>query len=907
MKKKIYLIDGTALAYRSYFAFIRAPLINSKGDNTSAVFGFANTLRALLQQDKPEYILVAFDISAKTFRHDKYPDYKATREKMPDDMRAQLPLINDMLRAFKIQSLGMEGVEADDIIGSAAKQFAHQGYEILIVTADKDFMQLVDDDIRLYDIKSIAGESRFIDSDEVVEKFGVKPENVTDVLGLMGDSSDNIPGVPSVGPKTAYKLLAEFFSLENIYNHIAEVQPEKLQQKLLEFKDQAFLSKDLATIDTSLELPVKIDDLAYNGPDNKQLVSFFQEMEFTRFLKDYELEDAIRQPVEYHCIKTWSEFLHFFELLKKQTLFAFDTETTSVNPVDAQLVGMSFSFKECEAYYIPAVLDDASPEQGDLFVEPQPSIFNRILNALKPLLENADIHKCGHNIKYDTLVMMNYGITVRGVLFDTMIASYLLRPTARQHNLDSVSLFYLNFKKIPTSSLIGTGKNQISMAEVPVDDVARYACEDADITLRLHKILKNQLEDAGLMELFTTIEMPLVSVLQDMEATGVAIDTEFFKNMSGELGVLLDQYQKKIYELAGEEFNINSPQQLGIILFDKLEIHKQLAYKVKKTKIGYRTDVEVLEALSDHPLPCAVLEYRQLAKLKSTYVDTLPALVSPRTHRVHTSFNQTVTATGRLSSSDPNLQNIPVRTELGRQIRKGFIASDKSKVLLAADYSQIELRILAHLSGDAKLIEAFQSNEDIHTKTASLIFGLPMGDVSKELRGRAKAINFGIIYGMGQQKLARDTGISNQEAKSFIANYFATYTGVRNFIDTTIELARKQGYVTTLFNRRREIPEIHSENNGVRANAEHIAVNTPIQGTCADLIKIAMIDIFQSLQNNKLQTKLLLQIHDELVFEVPECELETVSPLIRQSMETAISLSVPIVVEIAHGNNWMEI
>lgn len=910
-KKRIFLIDGTHLAYRSYFAFIRAPLTNARGENTSAVFGFANTLRSLIRSESPEYIVAAFDISDKTFRHEQYSEYKATREKMPDDMRASLPRINELLDTMNITRIGIEGYEADDIIGTLAKQFSRQGFEVLIVTADKDFMQLVDDSIRLYDVKSIAGETSLIGREEVKKKFGVMPEHVTDVLALMGDSSDNIPGVPQIGPKTAQSLLEKFECIETLYEHIDEVKPERIKATLIEHKDNAFLSKQLATIDINVPIPYSQDEMRFNGPDVQKLVALYKDLEFTSLLKDYEQQQP-EQPVDYHCVQTWNDFESFIKLLKRQKGFAFDTETDNISPIGANLVGLSFAFSEQEAFYIPAIISKTSQaqesaDQGELFAYSNESALPEVLQTLKPMLEDATIEKYGHNIKYDALVLANYGINLNGITFDTMIASYLLRPTAHQHNLDAVSLFYLNYKKIPTSDLLGSGKNQITMDQVPIEKITRYACEDADITLRLKNMLQGLLDNAGLTDLFNDLEVPLISVLQAMEQAGICINPEFFENMSKELADEISILEQNIYSAAGEEFNINSPQQLGSIMFDKLELHKESGYRPKKTKIGYGTNIEVLETLSDQKLPCLVLEYRQLAKLKSTYVDSLPQLINPKTGRIHTSFNQTVAATGRLSSSDPNLQNIPIRTELGKKIRKGFIASDNDNCLISADYSQIELRILAHLSQDKTLIEAFESGKDIHAQTASLVFGIPLSEVTSELRSRAKAINFGIVYGMGQQKLAKDTGITAQEAKQFIESYFEKYPGIKHFIDKTLDTARRQGYVTTLINRRREIPEIHSENNRIRVNAEHIAINTPIQGTCADMIKLAMLDIHRKLHQNKLKTKMLLQIHDELVFEAPCDELDDVQNLIKSAMENALPLLVPVLVEMNAGCNWMEI
>ena len=904
MTKKIFLLDGFAIAYRSYFAFIRNPLINSRGENTSAVFGFANTLRSLIKQQDLNYIMVAFDPRTPTFRHERYPAYKATREKMPDEMREQFPKIFSLLDAYNIKYLEKDRFEADDIIGTLATKAAKEGFEVYIVSGDKDFAQLVNDKIKLYNIKSTSGDPDIMDYDGVKEKFGVAPSQIIDLLALMGDSSDNVPGVPQVGPKTATKLLSSFESLNNIYENIDDVKPDKIRQKLQDNRENAYLSQELVTILTDMELDVSIEDFYFNGPDKNTIIEFLKYEEFSSLLKDFNVTQE-DENLDYQCINTWKKFAEFIDMLKTKNDFVIDTETDSVNPLEANLLGISFAFKEKQAYYVPVTMDDAESVQIDLFRTEQRNAVEEIISALKPILEDESVKKCGHNIKYDALVFRKYDVYMQGIAFDTMVASYLLRPTLRQHSLDSLSLFYLNFKKISITELIGEKKNQISMAEVPVEDVARYSCEDADITLRLQHLLAPQLESANLMELFTTLEMPLVSVLMDMEAAGISVDTPFLTDMSKDFDVQIERVQEIIFGFAGESFNLNSPQQLGKILFEKLEVHKEANIRPRKTKTGYRTDVQVLEMLKGIPIADHILEYRQLAKLKSTYIDVIPTLINPKTNRLHTSFNQTVTATGRLSSSDPNLQNIPVRTEIGKKIRKAFVTSSDKTKLFSADYSQIELRILAHLSKDERLIEAFCSGEDIHSKTASLIFDVPMDQVTPTLRSRAKAINFGIVYGMGQTKLARDTGISQAEAKQFIDSYFEKYTGIKQFIDESLDSARKYGYVTTMLGRKREVPEIHSENSRVRTNAEHIAINSPIQGTCADMIKVAMVRIHEKLKSMK--TKMLLQIHDELLFEVYEGEIDIVQPMIIDCMKNAMPLDVPVEITTGFGNNWMEL
>jgi len=822
---------------------------------------------------------------------------------MPDDMRSQIPKIHELINAFNIKVIEQDGVEADDVIGTIAQKASKNGFEVYILSGDKDFMQLICDDIKMYNIKSSSSDPEIIDTQKVKEKFNVLPTQITDLLGLMGDSSDNVPGVPQIGPKTASKLMNQYESMEDIYENIDSVTPEKIKEKLILYKNQAFLSKELVTIKQDLELNFTFDELKYNGFNTEKLIELYKFNQFRKFLKDLDVPVSKKNDTVYTLINTKEKWGTFFNMLKKQTCFALDTETDNINPIDANLVGISFCFQEKKAYYVPMKFDDIY--EDDLFASPDANAEQMVLPALKPVLEDDRIKKIGHNIKYDVLVFSNYDINVKGIYFDTMIASYLLNPTARQHNLDAISMFYLNYKKIPTSDLIGTGKKQISMAEVPIEKVSQYSCEDADMTLRLKILFDKRLDTAQLKNLFENVEMPLAEVLLSMEKAGVSINVDFLKNMSIEFKDKLQDIEKKIHALAGEIFNINSPQQLGNILFEKIEIQKELKIKPKRTKIGYSTNSQVLESMAGHPLINLILEYRQFTKLKSTYIDALPKLINKKTNRLHTSFNQTITATGRLSSSSPNLQNIPVRTELGRKIRKAFIAGSSNTKLLSADYSQIELRILAHLSKDEKLLEAFQSGKDIHATTASLIFDVPIENVTKDLRSKAKAINFGIIYGMGQVKLARETGISQKEARAFIDAYFEKYPGIKNFIDETLDQTRKKGFVTTMLGRKREIPEIHSENSQIRVNAEHIAINTPIQGTCADMIKVAMINIYKQL--NQYNTKMILQIHDELIFEVPSDEIETVKPIIKKSMETALPLDVPISVKMSYADNWMDL
>ncbi|OPX24363.1 MAG: DNA polymerase I [Candidatus Latescibacteria bacterium 4484_107] len=894
--KRLFLIDGSALAYRSYFAFIRNPLINSKGENTSAPFGFARALLKLIEEEKPEYIAVVFDTGKPTFRHEKYEAYKATRQKMPDEMRSSIPRIHELVRAMNIAMMELEGFEADDVIGTLAQKAAQAGMETVIVSGDKDFMQLVSPKVRL--INPRKGEDAVeINEDGVRARFGVGPDRVTDVLGLMGDTSDNVPGVPGVGEKTAIALIREYGDIEGVLAHAAEVRRKNVRENLIQHADQARLSKDLVIIRTDAPVELDPDELKFTGFDPEALSTLFKELEFGRLLSEITPSEAERKAV-YHTV-TKETLDDLIVRIRAHRSCAVDLETTSVDAMRAEIVGISIALEPYEAFYIPV-----GHRAFSLLKEPDERNvpLSLTLKKLKPIIEDARIEKYGQNIKYDTTILCRAGIRPAGFVFDTMIASYVVDPSGRRHNLDALSLSYLNHKMIPISDLIGKGKKQISFAEVPIEQAAEYSGEDAEVVLRLKEKLEPELEGRGLKALFHELEMPLMEVLREMEMNGVVVDVPFLTRMSSELDEELKALVARIYEAAGEEFNVNSTRQLAHILFDKLKLPPK-----KKTKTGYSTDVEVLEDLArEHELPKTLLDYRQLMKLKSTYADALPKLVNPETGRIHTSFNQTVTATGRLSSSDPNFQNIPIRTEIGRKIRRAFIAGDKDWLLLDADYSQIELRIMAHLSEDATLIEAFQKDEDIHTKTAVLVFDIPPESVEPELRARAKTINFGIIYGMGPYGLARRLDIGIPEAREFIEAYFAQYPGVKAYTDRMIAEAREQGYVTTMLGRRRYLPEILSSNRQMREFAERTAVNTPVQGTSADLIKRAMIHIHRRLGAEKLRAKMILQVHDELVFEVPKEELDHVKALVVAEMEGALKLSVPVKVDVGVGANWLE-
>lgn len=923
--ERLFLVDGMAIAYRSYFAFIQRPLINSRGENTSAIYGFVTFLNKILEQEKPDYIAVAFDTSEPTFRHEAYTEYKATRQKMPEDMVPQLDLLKDIVRAYNIPVIELPGYEADDIIGTIAKRAEREKVETYLVTSDKDFMQLVSDRVKLYRPGRQGMDVEIIGPKEVRERFGVEPARVVDVLALLGDTSDNVPGVPGIGEKTAVPLIQQYGSLERLLENTASIPQKGVREKLEKHRDSAILSKRLVTIDTNVPLRIDFRTLKAAEKDVPTLMRIFERLEFKSLLKKLkqsappspesmatpagealtsDIYSTIKDDKHTYTLVTTTEDLDkLFSHLEKAKRFVFDTETTSTNPFEAELVGISFSMKEREAFFVPI----SSQQPGeDLFAQKTrndlvgfpPSV---VLARLKPILRNTRILKIGQNIKYDMLVLHGYDVEVRGELFDTMVASYCLRPDG-QHNLDALAREHLSYRMVSYDDLAGSGKNQKPLREIPLQEVSKYSCEDADITLRLYGILSEKIKEHGLTKVCTEIEFPLIPVLARMEATGVAIDTAFLQDMSKELERMLDTLTREIHRLAGTKFNINSTQQLSEILFKKLQLTP-----VKKTKTGFSTDVGVLEALQHkHPIIDKLLEYRQIAKLKSTYVDALPQLVNPKTGRVHTSFNQTVAATGRLSSSDPNLQNIPIRTEIGRTIRKAFVPGSKDYLILSADYSQIELRVMAHISGDEGLAEAFRNREDVHATTAAKIFGVRPSEVTREMRRKAKEVNFGIMYGIGPYGLATRLEISQTEAKQIIERYFERFPKVKQYITDTIAEARKKGYVSTLTGRRRYLPELNSRNANIRQNAERQAINMPIQGTAADMIKMAMIQIDRDIIRKKMKSHMILQVHDELVFEMAKAEEKELKKIVQERMQKAMPLRVPLEVEIGVGKNWLE-
>ncbi len=892
---RLFLIDGMALAYRVYFAFARNPLINKKGENVSAVFGFTNTLLNILDTEKPDYFAVVFDTPHPTFRHKLYEDYKAQRADMPQDMVDQLPRIREMLDVLKIPVVEKPGFEADDIIGTFAKSASDGKIETVIVSGDKDMMQLVNEHVKMLNPKRGGEEPEWLDAKAVQEKVGLPPSKIIDYLALMGDSSDNIPGVPGIGPKGALKLLQEYESVEAILKDIDNISDKRTRTALEKNPDSASMSKELTAIHCDVPLDVQPTDLTLGDIDHETAFEFFNAMQF-RTLADRFAPEQPEMERHYHLVQTDDELIELVDKLAAADKFAFDTETTHQEPMRAELVGLSFSFKKGEAWYIPVRGSE------ELTSDVKPLNMKNVLAAIKPVFENEAVKKCAHNAKYDIIILSHYDIDVKGLSFDTMVASYLLDPTARQHNLDALALTHFNLKKIPTSQIIGSGAKQITMDMAPIEQVSDYACEDADVTWRLWSLLEPEIEEKELRPLLDDVEVPLVHVLTTVEQNGVALDVPYLTRMSKELETELNALEKKIYELAGVKFNINSPKQLGKVMFEDLGLPV-----IRKTKTGYSTDVSVLEELAkEHELPQQILDFRQFAKLKSTYVDALPRLINPKTKRLHTSYNQTVAATGRLSSSDPNLQNIPIRTELGRTIRAGFIATDDNHILLDADYSQIELRIMAHLSGDKTLAESFQKDEDVHRRTAALVFDVEPKDVTDDQRRKAKEVNFGIMYGMGAYGLSQRLGITPDEGAQFIDAYFTNYPGVQQFMVDIVHQAQDRGFVTTLLNRRRYIPEIKSDNRRIREFAERTAINTPIQGSAADMIKVAMINIQRRLEEKKLSSKMILQVHDELVFDVLKSELDDMQNLVQTEMENAISLNVPIKVEMGTGQNWLD-
>ena len=880
----LYLIDGNSYIYRAFYAI--KGLSNASGFPTNAIFGFTNMLLKVLREKKPDYFAIVFDSPVPTERHKTYEAYKAHRPSMPDELKLQIQPIKEIINAFNISNIEIEGYEADDVLGTIAKKAEKEGLDVYIITSDKDINQILSPKIKTYDTMK----DKITEEKDVVERFGVEPSRFPEIIALMGDASDNIPGVHGIGEKTAVSLLKEFGSIDNIIQNHSRIKKPKLKEAISENIENIKLSLKLATIDTNVPLEISIEEFKPKEPDRTKLLDFLRKFEFSSLLRLIpEGENTFSHDARYIIILDKDTFESAVASIKNEV--AIDTETTSKLPMIAELVGISFSIEPEKAYYIP--LAHSYPGM------PKQLSKEYVLGKLKMILENPGIKKIGHNIKYDLIVLKNESINLKGIAFDTMLASYLLNPNKTNHNLEDVSMTYLSIKKLSFNDITDKGKK--NFREVSIEDATKYSGEDAAVTLKLKYILETEIEKEGLAKLFCDIEMPLIEVLADIEIAGIKIDLPLMEGFSKELEKELAGIEKRIYFLAGEEFNINSPKQLQEILFEKLGLRT-----LKKTKTGFSTDVGVLEELAlEHEFPKEILEHRTLSKLKNTYVDTLPKLVNPHTGRLHTSFNQTVTATGRLSSSDPNLQNIPIRGEWGKRIREAFIA-DEGHLLLSSDYSQIELRVLAHLSQDEGFIEIFKSDGDIHTRTACELFGITPENVTSEMRRRAKTVNFGIVYGISPYGLSQQLGIHPEEAKFYIDTYFMRHSGVKNYINTKINKAAETGYVSTIFQRKRAIPELKSTNKNIRQLGERLAMNTPIQGSAADIIKIAMINIWRRLKKEGLRTKMLLQVHDELLFEVPIKEKDKVQSLVREEMENAVKLDVPLKVDIGVGKNWSE-
>lgn len=935
--EKLFLLDAYALIYRAYYAFIKNPRINSKGFNTSAILGFVNTLEEVLRNESPTHIGIAFDPAGPTFRHEAYEEYKAQREETPEAIRLSVPIIKDIIRAYRIPILEVPGFEADDVIGTLATEAGKKGIKTYMMTPDKDYGQLVSENVFMYRPKYGDKEFEVLGVEEVKAKFDIEsPLQVIDMLGLMGDSADNIPGCPGVGEKTAQKLIAQFGSIENLLANTDQLKGA-IKTKVENNKDKIVFSKFLATIKTDVPVELNMDELKRELPDESKLREIFEELEFRTlidriFKGDKNASSAVEKTkgkadvkkssantplqgdlfgffadessdepknsnlrrlqdinVDYQLIDTEDKIDDFLRNILTKDFFCLDTETTGTNAIGSELVGMSFSFEENQAFYIPV------PKEREK--------AQKLVNKFKPLFENENTTKIGQNIKYDMNILAGYGINIKGKLFDTMIAHYVLQPELH-HGMDYLAEVYLKYETIKIEELIGPkGKGQRNMRDLSPTDVYKYACEDADVTLKLKNILDKELDNNGMRDLFENIEMPLVPVLAYMERNGVRIDTEALKETSHHFTVRMRQIEEEIHKLAGMEFNVSSPKQVGEVLFDRMKIVE----KAKKTKTGqYVTSEEVLESLKGkHEIVEKILDYRGLKKLLSTYIDALPELINPKTGRIHTSFNQTVTATGRLSSSNPNLQNIPIRNEDGKEIRKAFIPDDGC-VFFSADYSQIELRIMAHLSEDPNMIEAFAKGQDIHAATAAKIYKVGLDEVTREQRSKAKTANFGIIYGISVFGLAERLGVDRKEAKELIDGYFENYPHVKEYMDKSINVARENGYIETIFKRKRFLPDINSRNAVVRGYAERNAINAPIQGSAADIIKVAMIRIYNRFMKEGIRSKMILQVHDELNFSVVPEEMEKVKQIVISEMEAAYNMKVPLQADYGFGKNWLE-
>ena len=894
--KKLFIIDGYAILYRAHYALIRNPLITSYGFHTSALFGFTNQLIKIIKDENPDYLVCAFDSKEKTFRHKIYSDYKANRPEMPEELQKQIPHLWELLDGMNIPVLRKPGYEADDIIGTVTESVLDKKIQSYIVSGDKDFMQLINDKVFLYTPGKRNSAPDIYDKDGVIKKWGLPPEKIIDLLALMGDSSDNVPGVAGVGVKTAVKLLKEYDNIESVLDNASKISNKRVHNGLMNGRDKAFLSKELVTIIKDVDVDTNVENFLLKSFDQEALGKKFEELEFYALLK-YLAIDAPetftkKEEKNYQTILDLKALKEMVDELKNAKYVSIDLETTSVNPMLAEIVGISVSYNKNSAFYIPILYPEKKKNNfggNDLEV---------VLSIMKEFLENKDIRKIGQNIKYDALILYRHGVKVSNIFLDTMIAAHILNPAATSYKLDALSIEFLNYNMVPIEDLIGKGKDQITMDLVPLDKISYYAAEDADIVFQLAEIFAPKLEENGQLNFFADIEMPLIDVLMKMENEGVYVDEDLLNEMSLNIGERLDLLVKEIYNIAEEEFNINSTQQLAKILFDDLKL----------TQIKKRSTAEnvLKELVNEHELPELILSYRKLNKLKNTYIDALPSSINKNTKRIHSTFNQTIAATGRLSSTGPNFQNIPIRTVDGREIRKSFIAQQKNWGIFSADYSQIELRIMAHLSEDKELCNAFKDNLDIHDRTASLIYNVPLDDVQPEMRRTAKVINFGIMYGAGPFRISQELGISRKAAQEIIKQYFIQYSGIQNYIDNTLSKARSNNYVETILGRRRYVWDVNSENALKKQAAERVAINMPIQGSAAELIKIAMIDIQKNIENDKLNSKMMLQIHDELLFEYPLEEEKHLISMVKKSMENAMNLKVPIIVDYGFGKDWFE-
>ncbi len=927
MSKKFVIIDAMALAYKAYFAFISRPLSTAKGEPTSATFGFVSQLIKILEDTKPNYLAVAFDSKEKTFRHEEFKDYKSSRAAMPDDMIPQIGRIKEIIEAMNIPIYILPRYEADDLIGTAVREAKELGYDSYVITPDKDMNQLVNSKVKLLKPGKSSDDFLVFDEKKVNEEFGFEPKQMIDYLALVGDASDDIPGVAGIGPKTATPLIQKYGSVENLFKHIGEIEKESIKNKLTQNKENAFLSKRLATINCEVPIQFDFEHAKLTPPDFNKLKPICLDLEFKTFYnkvaaffanekQEQKPKESVEKKVEeefagdlqvfddkkvkYELIKDAKSAKSLAEKLNKTNLFVFDTETDGLNPFQLKIVGVSFATKSKEGFFVAInPFDEAEGLFSSNLNDRLP--IKDFVKLFKPTLENKKIKKVCQNGKYDIAVMKSINIDVESFYFDTMLASYCLDPD-QKHGMDELSQKYLGYKPIPFSSLLDVKNNLSKIFEVDLTSLSNYSGEDADVTFRLYEKLSKEIEKENLTKLAYEVEFPLVEVLEDMERTGVKLDTQALSSLSKDLQILLDNYTSQIYRVSGVEFNINSTKQLQDILFNKLGLQSG-----KKTKTGFSTDARSLENLrGEHEVIDLILDYRQVSKLKSTYTDSLPTLIEPSTGRIHTDYNQTVASTGRLSSINPNLQNIPIRTERGKEIRKAFIPTDKNHVILSADYSQIELRILASLSSDEGLIKAFKHNEDIHRSTAAQVFMVPPKDVTTDMRRKAKEVNFGILYGIGPFGLKTRLGITQTAAKEIIEKYFGTYKRVKSFIDDSIAKAKEKGYAETLLNRRRYLRNINSKNHVVRQFEERVAINMPIQGTAADMIKIAMINIHHALKKGKYKTKMVLQVHDELVFDAYKDEIKDVTPMVKELMENALPLNVPVHVDTGIGDNWLD-